>query len=129
VAGRPKRSDYVGDKEVSRETVTYYIDSRLVAVIREISATRRRRGSPKLSASQVAEGLIYWGAYCAHHHRSETDVPDWTLEDAKAFGLTPVNWRNKQIGTINIRSGKFVPDEPSDYKPETPPRRRRSRHA
>lgn len=129
VAGRPKRTDFIGSQEVSRENATWYIDKRLIAAIRELSQTRRRRGSPKLSASQVAEGLIYWGAYCAYHHRSETEIPDWTFEDAKAFGLTPVTFKNKPIGTVSKRTGRYVPDRPEDYDPDQAPKVRRRRRA
>jgi hypothetical protein len=129
VAGRPKRTDFVGNQEVTREAITLYLDTRLIAVLRETSQTRRRRGDPKLSVSSTAEGFIYWGAYCAYHHRSETEVPDWTYEDIKDLGLTQVSFRNKQIGTVNVKTGRYTPDRPEDYEPEDPPRRKSRRRA
>jgi hypothetical protein len=124
VAGRPSRSDPFGAQEVERESVTYWLDKRITAAIRELAKVRLpHRGAPKPTASSIAEGAFFRGLWCLHFHQEE-DGPalNCSWDEAKKEGLSLA--RFEKIGTIQP-DGTYRPDSPEDYQPRKPKRRRR----
>lgn len=122
-AGRPRRQDFFGAQGVERETVHWNIDKRLAQAVRELSGSRlSRRTKNEPSISQVAEGLVWWGAYCAYHHRP-AEAPTWTIEEADQAGLTTLlNIKRDKLGVLT-KDGHFVEDKYSD--PSIPKRKRK----